>query len=224
VHPRVDRRLRCGQVGEGPAVIEQLAAQGLVPALDLAGGRGRARLGQPGGDAVLPADPLEQHFGGSGLGEPAGELLPVVGQHLRRDPVIGHRRGERVADRAPVGHRHHRGDHHIAGVIIDAGDHLALAAVGQIDPADQVHLPQVHRRLALPALVLTTVALLLGLDQAVADQRPMHRRARRHPIHPAGRELEHDPACAPAGMGPAQLAHQRLYLGRHPARAGVRAS
>src|SRR5262249_32120702 len=35
----------------------------------------------------IAAVPLEQHLGGPGLAEPAGEHLPVVGQHLIRDPV-----------------------------------------------------------------------------------------------------------------------------------------
>ena len=75
-----------GRSANGPAAIEQFAAQGLVPPLHLPGGGRRVRLGEPGGDAVLPADPLEQHLGRAGLGEPAGELLAVVGQHLCRAP------------------------------------------------------------------------------------------------------------------------------------------
>ena len=87
VHPGGDRGLRRGQVGERPGHVEQLAAQRLVPPFHLPGRGRRVRLGELGGDAVLAADPLEQHLGRAGLGEPAGELLAVVGQHLRRDPV-----------------------------------------------------------------------------------------------------------------------------------------
>jgi hypothetical protein len=59
-------------------------------------------------------------------------------------------------------------------VVIDAGHHLALATVGQRHPADQVELPQVHRRLALPALVDARMPLLLRLGQPVAVQNPVH--------------------------------------------------
>jgi hypothetical protein len=38
VDPGVDRGLRGGHVGEGAEVVQQLALQGLVEALDLAGG------------------------------------------------------------------------------------------------------------------------------------------------------------------------------------------
>ena len=58
---------------EGLVLVQQLQLQGLVQALDLARGRGRAGPGQPLGDAVLAADPLEQHLGRAGLAEPAGE-------------------------------------------------------------------------------------------------------------------------------------------------------
>ena len=49
-------------LGERPVHVEQLALQGLVQPLDLAGRGRRAGLGQPVGDAVLPADPVEQHL------------------------------------------------------------------------------------------------------------------------------------------------------------------
>ena len=65
--------------------VEQLALQGLVQPLDLAGRGRRVDLGEPVGDAVLPADLVEQDLDRhAGLVEPAGEHLPVVGQHLLR--------------------------------------------------------------------------------------------------------------------------------------------
>jgi hypothetical protein len=82
VHPGTDRGLRRGQVYERFGAIEELAAQGPMPALDLAGRGRRVRLGEPGGDPVFTADPLEQHLRGSGFGEPAGELFTIVGQRF----------------------------------------------------------------------------------------------------------------------------------------------
>jgi hypothetical protein len=58
--------------------------QTLVPALDLADGGRRERLGQQLLDPVAAADPLEQHLGGAGLAEPAGELLAVEFLILQR--------------------------------------------------------------------------------------------------------------------------------------------
>lgn len=68
-----------------------------------------------------------------------------------------HRAHEGVGDRPAGGHRENRGDDGEPGVVVDPGDHLALPAIGQEDPADQVQLPQVHRGLTLPALVLPPV-------------------------------------------------------------------
>jgi hypothetical protein len=39
-------------------------------------------------------------------------------------------------------------------VVVDAGDDLDLGAVGEVEPPDDVHLPQLHRTRALPALVV----------------------------------------------------------------------
>ncbi|GAB3329431.1 hypothetical protein GCM10027452_01840 [Micromonospora halotolerans] len=46
-------------------------------------------------------------------------------------------------------------------MVVDADQQLALPAAGQQHPADQIHLPQLHRRLTRPPFVLTVVALLL---------------------------------------------------------------
>ena len=59
-HPRVELRLGVGDRGEHLAV-EELAAQRLVPPLDLAGRGRRPRRGQQVLDPVVPADPVEQH-------------------------------------------------------------------------------------------------------------------------------------------------------------------
>jgi hypothetical protein len=106
-------------------------------------------------------------------------------------------------------------------MVIDAGDHLALPAISQRHPADQIELPQVHRRLTLPPLIDPLVLLLLDGDQAVAGKHPVHRRPRRH--RPAAQaELVDDPPGTPPGMLPPQLAHQRLHLSRQPGWAAAR--
>ena len=171
---------------------------------------------------MLAAHPLEQHLGRAGLGEPAGELLAVIGQHLRRHPVGPHGGGERVGDRPRRRDGQHRRADHVPGVIIDAGQHLALPAVGQVDPADQVQLPQRHRRLPGPPPVLALVPLGLRRHHRVADQHPVHRRPRRRARCAPLRHLERDPPGTPPRMRPPQLAHQRLGLGRQPRRRGPR--
>ena len=49
-------------------------------------------------DPVLSTDPIEQHLTLRGT-EPSREHLPVIGQHLRRDPIGPHRFRERVTHR-----------------------------------------------------------------------------------------------------------------------------
>jgi hypothetical protein len=66
-------------------VVEQLATQRLVKALDLPRRRGAGRLGQPLGDGVVAADPVEQHL--SAAAEAGGELLAVVGEDFCGDAV-----------------------------------------------------------------------------------------------------------------------------------------
>jgi hypothetical protein len=92
--------------------------------------------------------------------------LPLnIGEHLERHPVAAHRRGERLADGPARRHRHHGGDHHEPRMVIDAGDHLGFAAISQRHPADQVQLPQLHRRRALPPLIDALMLLRLSGHQ-----------------------------------------------------------
>ena len=171
---------------------------------------------------MLAAHPLEQHRGRARLGEPAGELPAVIGQHLGRNPVSLHRRSERLGDRPRGRDRQHRRADNVAGVVIDAGQHLAFAAVSQVDPADQVQLPQRHRRLPGPPPVLALMHLGLRRHHRVADQDPVHRRPRRRSRHAPLRHLERDPPGTPPRMRPPQLAYQRLGLRRQPRRRGPR--
>jgi AcrR family transcriptional regulator len=54
--------------------------------------------------------------------------------------------------------------------VIDTGQQLGLTPIGQRQVTDNVQLPQVHRRLSLPALVLALVLLSLRIDQTVTGQ------------------------------------------------------
>ncbi len=175
-HPGIDRLLGSRGRFERRYVVEELLTQGPVETLDLAGRGGRTRLGAPLGDAVLPADPLEEHLDRLRAIVASGELPAVVGQYLRGHPIAAHRLGERLTHRPP----RRRGDHGRGDdeprVVIDAGDQLALPPISQRHTADDVELPRVHRRLPLPALVLTPVLLGLRLDQPVTGQHALHRR------------------------------------------------
>lgn len=93
------------------------------------------------GDPVLPADVVEEDFGGL-EGETIGEDLAVVGQHLFGDTVAGQGLGEEAADRPGGGPHHDAGAHAEPGVVVDAGEDLALGPVGQQDAAHHVHLPR----------------------------------------------------------------------------------
>jgi hypothetical protein len=151
---RVDRRLRSFQIREHAGVLEQLPPQRLVEAFHLPG-RGRGgRLGQPVHDPVLPTDPVEQHL--PTLTEPVGELLTVISQQLLRHPEPGQALSQRQAHRPTGRPAHHFGDHREPGMIIHTGDDLHLRPVSQHHPTDDVHLPQLHRRLTLPPHILLT--------------------------------------------------------------------
>jgi hypothetical protein len=103
------------------------------------------------------------------------------------------------------------------------GHRRQLGAIGQPDPPDDVQLPQLHRPGAFPTLVvLATPAPLLGLDQPMAHQRPVHTGASRQRHHPVAAQLGQDAARSPARMGPPQRHHPRLHRGWDLVRAGGR--
>jgi hypothetical protein len=148
--------------------------------------------------------------------EPAGEHLAVVGQDLLRHPVPAHRRGQPVTDGLGPLPRHQPCADTEPGVIIQPGQCLGRGPVGQADPAHEVHLPQLHRRAALPALPrLPPPAVATGLDQTGPGQRPIHTGHTRHRRHPAAVQLDHDPPRPPRRMQPPQLEHRRLDQRRH---------
>jgi hypothetical protein len=128
-------------------------------------------------DPVLPADPVEQHLDVT-RGEPAGEHLAVVGEDLLGDTVAPERVGEVPAHRPARGSDHHAGAHDEAGVVIQAGEDLAAPTVCERQPTDDVHLPQLHRACAFPALEPTVAATPgTGIDQIGTLQRPIDARA-----------------------------------------------
>lgn len=187
-----------------------------MEALDLAGGGRRVGLGQPLGDALLPADALKQHLT-VGRVEPAGEDLAVIGQQLLRNAVALQRRGEHAAHRASGGVGDQSGGHTEPGVVIDPGDHLGFLPAGQPDPAHDVHLPQLHGPIALPAPVVGAASSpLAGLDELVADQRAVDRRPRRDRLQVPAQlpgQLMPQPPRSPPGMLRAPLADARLRQG-----------
>jgi hypothetical protein len=85
-------------------------------------------------------------------------------------------------------------------VVVNTGEHLAFPSVGQVDPTREVHLPQVHRCLALPPAVLTLVPLLLRFDQAVAHQGPVDSCLHRNRLDTTLPQLEYQPPGAPSWM------------------------
>ncbi len=187
--------------------------------LDLAGGRRAPGRRQQVVDAVLPADPVEQDLG-VGAPEPAGEHLAVIGQDLLRHAVAAHRLGEVRAHGPARCPQHQPGADHEPGVVIDPGEDLGLPPVGQQDPADDVHLPQLHRSAALPALEApVTAAPGQRVDQPGPLQRPVDPRARGHRVHAGPGGLVHEPTGTPVRVATTRLEHPDLDGGIHLVRA-----
>ena len=146
-------------------------------------------------------DPVEQHrLRRTGAGEPAGEHLAVVGEDLLRHPVPAN------ACRSAVTHRprrrpgHQPRAHHEPGMVIDAGDHLHLDSVGRwTPPITSICHSSIARPPLPPPVVRAPAAALARVRSAVADQRPIHRRPRRHrgdapSPRPAGTRSGPDPS------------------------------
>lgn len=210
----VDGRLDGVQVRPDGHLVEEFPAQGLVEPFHLPGRGWGGGLGEPVDDAVLPADPVEHHL--TTLAEPVSELLAVVRQDFLGHPEPLQPVGEGQAHRAAGGPADDLGDDAEPGMVVDPGDDLGFGAIGEHDPADDVHLPQLHRPSPLPPHIVPAAPATLGrFDQTVADQDPIHRHPRRHRIRasmPA--QLERDPPGTPPRMKPTQLTHQRLHLRR----------
>jgi hypothetical protein len=139
------------------------------------------------------------------------EDLAVVGEDLLWHPVTLEGLGEEGADRPGRRPGHDARTHAETAVIIDAGQHLALGAVVEEDPADNVHLPELHGARTLPALVgAQPLALLLGLDEVVAHQGPIDGHVRGHRFDLLAPELVLETDRAPGGMALAQCDDPRF--------------
>src|SRR5687767_1759504 len=184
-----------------------------MKALDLPGRGGRAHRGVPVGDAVLAADAVEHDLHGLGT-EASGEHLAVVGEDLVGDPVAAKRRREDLAHGLRDGPSHEAGSHAEPAVVVDPGENLELGPVIEENPSHDVHLPQLHRSLPLPAAVLVSaLAPTTQLDQPVAFEAAVDRRAGWNGHDPIPSELVLDPARAPAGVLPTHLADEGFGLG-----------
>ncbi len=131
------------------------------------------------------------------------------------------RRHQRPAHRPASRPRQHRRADAVARVVVHPGQHLGLCPTGQPN-LDQVHLPQLHRPLPLPAFERTLAAPTLRLDQPVADQQPPDPSPRRQRRHPTPLQLVQQPLWPPARVRPAQLTHPGLDDCRHLVRAARR--
>ena len=159
---------------------------------------------------------------GRGLPNRPVNCLPLnVAEHFAGDPVLGHRGHERGAHRAGGGPACHGGDDAEPGVVVDPGDDLALAAVGQEQAGRHVHLPQFHRRRPLPPAVLVPApAPWHRLKQLMADQHPVNRRPGHRMTSLA--ELEDQPTRTPPAVRAAQVTDHRFHLGADPPRVRLR--
>jgi hypothetical protein len=98
-------------------------------------------------------------------------------------------------------------------VIVDPGHELELGPVLELDATHHVHLPQLHRALALPpAELVAALAAPPQLDQAMTTQAAVDGRTRRQRLDASLGERVADPTRSPAGVLPARLTDQRLDL------------
>lgn len=171
---------------------------------------------------MTSADPVEAHRPGT-RAEPGGEHLAVVGQDLARGPEPGDRQLQRRAHRPRGRTRHDQGRDHEPGVVIDPRDDLRLGPVDQPDPADHIHLPQVHRDRPLPPAVVRALAPPgRGSDQALTDQAPVHRGPTRQRLHTRPAQPVQDRARPPPRMLGPHRHDPRLDGRRHLMRARPR--
>ena len=84
---------------------------------------------------------------------------------------------------------------------------IELTAVGEMHAAHDVHLPELHRACALPALVVLGLPpARLGVDEAVPDEAAVDRRVSRSGAHPLAGQAVGDGARARGGV---EKAHRR---------------
>lgn len=101
---------------------------------------------------------------------------------------------------------------------------FVFAPADQEHPTDDVELLQLYRDLARPPLVYPFMLLLLSIDDTVAHQSPVHRRARQGLSGDFPLYLMGDSPCSPAPVILKELADQRLDISGDAARAGMLAT
>ncbi len=107
-------------------------------------------------------------------------------------------------------------------VVIDSRQHLGPSAVGEQEPTDDVHLPQLHRRAAFPPFPLAiTRPPRARVDQVQPDQRPIGPRLRHREPSPLG-QLKTQPPRTPRRMRQPQLHQRDLNRRRHLMRTRTR--
>ena len=139
----------------------------------LPGRRGRVGLGQFRPEAVLRQTRSNRTFAGRGLVKRPVNCLPLSVSTSAGTPWTRIARTNASATALPGGRREHLGDDDGTGVVVYPGAHLSLVPIREVDPVDQVQLPQVHRGVALPTLVLAPVLLPLGTHEAVGKESAM---------------------------------------------------
>lgn len=141
-----------------------------MEAFDLAGGGRGIGRGQDVVDPVLAADAVEEHLHRR-LEQATGEDLAVVGQDLVRHAVPAQSGAEAFTDLARPFAVHEAGRDAVPGVVIQAGEGLGRGSIRELEAADHIELPQLHRRGSLPALeVFLPVPPADGIYHSRSDQ------------------------------------------------------
>jgi hypothetical protein len=156
VHPSIQSLLQLRDRGVLLVMLgKELRTDGFVPPLHLAGGGRRPGCGQQMPDPVLGANPVEQHLGRAARRpESPGEDFPIVSEDLLRNPVSAQRRQQRLTHRSGGGPPHQLGRNCEPRAVVDPRHRLQLSPIGQVEPADHIDLPQLHRPGSLPAPII----------------------------------------------------------------------
>ncbi|MGI5236691.1 hypothetical protein [Dactylosporangium sp. CA-139066] len=124
------------------------------------------RAGSIDGPVCRNAAERRFHVGQHAMALATSGVITLASNRMRLQ-----RRHERQAHRPAGSPAHHGREHAVPGMVVHSGDDLRLGAAGEHHPADDVHLPQLHRPVPLPTgVVLPTPTTRHRVDQAVADQ------------------------------------------------------
>src|SRR4029079_9534494 len=151
------------------------------------------------------------------------EHFAVVGQDLFGHTPTTHRPSQTVTDVPRRLTPHHVRADNEPRVIVDTRQHLGFAAVSEHEPADHIHLPQLHRPATFPPFPFPVPRTpRRRIDHTHPHQRRIHRRLRRQRLHTATTQLEHQPARTPRRMRPPQLGQHHLHRRSHLMRTRAR--